>query len=95
MAAFAAAPEAVLFGAERDLRLLRIAHTNLAIHGITAYLLHADYREHELALDTADGEYNWKQANSWKARIDCLKSKEPGEPHPRIGQEQPPQGGRN
>lgn len=66
-------PEAVLFGIDYDLRALRVAMTNFAIHNIQGFLLHADRTKHDMSLDTPKGQYNWKHANKWYSRMDKLK----------------------
>ncbi|MBN4056942.1 SAM-dependent DNA methyltransferase [bacterium AH-315-J21] len=59
------APNALLFGSESDLRLYRIAYTNLCIHNIHAALINADHEVYELDISTEAGRKNWKYANSW------------------------------
>jgi type I restriction-modification system DNA methylase subunit len=66
-------PKAHLFGVESDLRTLRIAYTNLAIHGIRALLLHADRLSHEIDLACDEGRFNWKYCNSWYSCKEKLK----------------------
>ena len=75
MAVYKIAPNALLFGVDTDLRALRIAFTNFAIHGIQGYLLHADTRIHDTEIDTDEGIYNWQFANKWYSHIDKLKTK--------------------
>lgn len=75
MAVYKIAPNALLFGVDTDLRALRIALTNFAIHGIQGYLLHADTRIHDTEIDTDEGIYNWQLANKWYSHIDKLKTK--------------------
>ena len=74
MAAHKVAPNARLFGVDYDIRKLRIAYTNLAIHGIPGYLLHADANQHELDLQKDDGRHNWGYANNWHDVQDKLRS---------------------
>lgn len=66
-------PNANLFGVDSDLRALRIAFTNCAIHNIKAYLLHADSTVHETDISKDDGRYNWQFANRWYSCMDKLK----------------------
>jgi len=73
MASYKRAPNSLFFGADTDLRALRIAFTNLAIHGIKGYLLHADCFKHELDLANDDGWYNWQYSNKWYSCMDKLK----------------------
>lgn len=75
MAAHKQAPKARLFGVDTDLRVLRIAYTNLAIHNIQGYLLHADSLRHEIDISTKSGRENWHYANNWYSQIDKLKVK--------------------
>lgn len=77
MAAHKRAPNARLFGVDIDLRMLRIAYTNCAIHNISGWLLHADSLKHEIDISTDDGLYNWKHANSWKSQIHKLREMSP------------------
>lgn len=67
-------PNAMLFGVENDIRALRIAFTNFAIHGISGYLLHADTRIHNIDMDTDEGMFNWTFANKWYSHVDKLKT---------------------
>jgi len=67
------APDANLFGVDIDLRALRIAFTNCAIHGIRAYFLHADSLAHEIDISKPDGIANWQYANKWYSCWDKLK----------------------
>jgi type I restriction-modification system DNA methylase subunit len=73
MSAYKRAPNSMLFGVDNDLRALRIAFTNLAIHDISGYLLHADCEKHELDIANDDGWYNWQYANRWYSCMDKLK----------------------
>lgn len=73
MAAHRRAPKAFLFGVDSDLRSLRIAYTNFAVHDISAYLLHADSSRHETDISTQDGKYNWGYANNWYSCMDRLR----------------------
>lgn len=73
MAVHSVSPDSKLFGVEKNLRLYRIAYTNLAIRGIQAYLLHANKLNHQLDISTKDGEYNWEHANQWNTCQDKLK----------------------
>jgi len=66
-------PEAVLFGIDYDLRALRVAMTNFAIHNIQGFLLHADRSKHDMSQDTPEGQYNWKHANQWYSHLEKLK----------------------
>lgn len=67
------APNAIVFAIDKDVRLLRIAFANCAIHNIQAYLLCADYLIHEFDHKTEDGKHNWKYANKWYPCWDKLK----------------------
>lgn len=69
MAGYKQAPNGIFFGVDIDLRALRIAYTNLAIHGIRSYLLHADSLLHETRLETDAGRHNWEYANRWHSCI--------------------------
>lgn len=71
------APNANLFGVDIDLRALKIAFTNCAIHGIRAYLLHADSLRHEIDISKEAGRYNWQYANKWYSCWDKLKEMSP------------------
>ncbi|MFH1372355.1 MAG: N-6 DNA methylase [bacterium] len=73
MAAHKQAPRARLFGVDIDLRSLRIAFTNLAIHSISGYLLHADSLRHEIDIAKEAGQQNWQYANHWYSCMDQLK----------------------
>lgn len=75
MAAHKINPNAMLFGVENDLRALRIAYTNFAIHNIPGYLLHADTRIHNIDMDTDEGMFNWTFANKWYSQINKLKTR--------------------
>jgi len=66
-------PGYLLYGADKDLRLLRIAMTNFSIHDITGHLLHADKRVHEIDLAKENGKYNWQFANRWHSHMDKLR----------------------
>lgn len=67
------APNANLFGVDIDLRAIRTAFTNAAIHSITMYLLNADSLRHETDISKEDGRYNWHFANRWYSYWDKLK----------------------
>ena len=75
MAVHQLAPAAQLFGAGTDLRALRVAITNFAIHNISGYLLHADDLKHELDIALPEGKYNWGYANRWHSYMDRLDLK--------------------
>ena len=66
-------PESHLFGIESDIRLLRIALTNMAIHDIPAYLLNANITKHATDSASSAGKYNWQFANKWYSCKDKLK----------------------
>ena len=74
MAAHKRAPNGLVFGVDIDLRALRIAFTNFAIHGISGYLLHADSLRHEIDISIKDGRSNWQFANKWYSSMDQLKT---------------------
>lgn len=78
MAAYKKAPNSILFGVDIDLRVLRIAFTNFAIHNISGYLLHANSLEHEIDISTENGMYNWQFVNSWYSHMDKLKEIQAG-----------------
>lgn len=67
------APNGNLFGVESDIKLLRIAFTNCAIHGVKVCLLHADSSKHEIDISRARGRHNWQYANRWYSCWDHLK----------------------
>ncbi len=78
MATHKRAPNTLLFGVDVDLRALRIALTNFAIHGITGYLLHANTLQHQIDPSTEDGRANWQYSNRWNSGIDELIPLETG-----------------
>ena len=67
------APNAVIYAIDKDIRLLRIAFANCAIHDIQAYLLCADFLIHDFEHSTEDGRHNWKYANKWYPCWDKLR----------------------
>ena len=73
MAVHKMTPNSKLFGVDVDLRALRIAFTNFAIHSISGYLLHADSLKHEIDINNEDGISNWHYANRWYSCMDKLK----------------------
>ncbi len=73
LAAHERAPNGVFFGVDIDLRALRIAYVNSAIHDMSAYLLHADALYHETDLSTPNGSHNWQYANLWNSHLDKLR----------------------
>lgn len=73
MAAYKQAPNGVFFGVDVDIRMVRIAFTNFAIHGISGYLLHADSLIHEIDISEEEGRNNWQYANKWYSCIEKLK----------------------
>ena len=73
MAAHKKAPNGLLFGVDIDLRALRVAFTNFAIHNISGYLLNADSLYHEIDISKVEGAQNWKYANRWYSCMDKLK----------------------
>lgn len=73
MSAYKVSPKARLFGVDIDLRALRIAFTNFAIHNVRAYLLHANSLLHEIDIAEEGGMHNWQYANSWYSCMDKLK----------------------
>ena len=88
MAAHKRAPNSMLFGVDLDLRALRIAFTNFAIHNISAYLLNADSLLHEIDISKEEGRRNWRYANRWYSCTDKLNpaSKESAERFKDCGQ---------
>lgn len=73
MAAHKQAPNARLFGVDIDLRMVRIALANFAIHDIPGYVLHANALEHVIDIATEEGRHNWQYANKWDSQMDRLK----------------------
>lgn len=73
MSAHKASPNAYLFGVDIDLRLLRIAMTNFAIHDIPGCFLHADILRHEIDISKENGRANWHYMNRWYSCMDKLK----------------------
>lgn len=73
MAAYKRAPKATMFGVDIDIRALRIAFANMAIHKIRGYFLHANSLKHEIDISTKAGKHNWQYANSWYSYMDKLK----------------------
>jgi type I restriction-modification system DNA methylase subunit len=73
MAVYKYASNCKLFGAEPDIRAIRVALTNMAIHDIPCFLLHADSSRYETDISTENGKYNWRFANKWFSHIDELK----------------------
>ncbi len=67
------APNANLFGVDIDLRALRIAFANCALHNISARFLHANSLKHETDISRPEGIYNWQYANRWDSCWDELK----------------------
>lgn len=67
------APNGIFFGVDNDIRMLRIAMTNFAIHNIPGYLLHADALYHDIDLSSENGRYNWRFANKWHSHTDKLR----------------------
>lgn len=72
MAAYKVAPNSHLFGVDIDIRLLRIAMTNFAIHDISGYFLNADSLKHETDISTEAGRSNWKYMNKWYSQFEHL-----------------------
>lgn len=75
MAAYKQAPNSLLFGVEKDNRLLRIAFTNFLIHDISGYFLNANPDVHEVDISKKDGFHNWTHANTWNSQINKLRTK--------------------
>ena len=73
MAGYKQAPNGICFGVDLDMRMVRIAMTNFAIHNIKGYILHANSLLHETDISKADGIHNWHYANKWDSQIDKLK----------------------
>lgn len=71
------APNAELYGVDIDIRALRIAFTNCAIHSVSAYFLCADSLKHNTDFSEEDGRYNWGFANRWYPRWDKLREMRP------------------
>ena len=76
MAVHAIAPNAKLFGVDKDVTYLKIALTNFAIHDIKGYLLNADSLYHETDISKVNGKYNWQYANRWPSYIEQLKPRQ-------------------
>ena len=72
MEAHKLAPQAVLYGADRDIRSVRITYTNFAVHKINGFILHADGKVHRLDPGCEDGKQNWQFANNWYSSINQL-----------------------
>lgn len=72
LAAWERAPNGLFFGVDSDLRMLRIAYTNLKIHNIHGYVLHANFLVHATDLETEAGRHNWKYSNQWYSQLDKL-----------------------
>lgn len=68
------APNARLYGVDIDMRALRIAFTNCAIHNISAMFLNADSLIHDTDIAHEEGRYNWQFANKWEPSWDKLKT---------------------
>ena len=67
------APNASYFGVESNLKLARIALTNILIHNIKGYILHANRHFHEIEMNEEFGKHNWQYCNKWYSQIDKLK----------------------
>lgn len=74
MSAHKVAPRGRLFGVDNDLQMVRVALTNLAIHRIPGYILHANSLEHEIDIGTQQGRENWQYANRWDSCMDKLRA---------------------
>lgn len=72
IAASKQAPNAILFGTTENIRLARIAMTNLHIHNLRGFILCANPAIHELDLETEKGRKNWSNANKWHSRAPYL-----------------------
>lgn len=72
LAAWERAPNGLFFGVDSDLRMLRIAYTNLKIHNIHSHVLHANFLVHATDLETEAGRHNWKYSNQWYSQMDKL-----------------------
>ena len=77
MAIHQRSPKSAIYGFERDLRLYRIALTNMCIHSVNATILHADPDKHELDISTPNGRANWQLSNKWNPNVQELKSETP------------------
>lgn len=66
------APNGVYFGIEDDLRISRIALTNLMIHDVHGYILNANYLMHATDLQTEAGRHNWRYSNKWYSQMHNL-----------------------
>ncbi len=75
LSGFELATNATYFGVESDLRLARIALTNISIHNIKGYILNAIYNFHEIDIHKKMGLHNWKHSNKWYSQTDKLKPK--------------------
>lgn len=71
------APNGVYFGVEDDLRISRIALTNLLIDNVHAYVLNANYLAHATDLQSDAGKHNWRYSNKWYSQMHNLLP-----PHP-------------
>lgn len=72
MSAYKVAPNGRFFGVDLDMRLLRIAMTNFAIHNIPGYFLHANSLKHEIDISKTGGRANWKYMNRWNSHLEDL-----------------------
>lgn len=73
MAAQKQAPNAVFFGIADDIGKARLTLTNMLIHNLRGFVLHADTDKHALDPSTEDGRYNWGFANKWHSHFDRLR----------------------
>lgn len=65
MAAYKQAPNGVFFGVDSDIRMARIAMTNLGLFNIRGFILCADITKHEIDIAIDSGRKNWNRSNSW------------------------------
>ena len=73
MAAYKQAPNAIFFGIADDERKARLTLTNLQIHDLRGFVLHADRFKHNVDPSTKDGSHNWGFANKWHSQITKLR----------------------
>jgi len=73
MAAYKQAPNAIFFGICDNERKARLTLTNLLVHDLRGFALHADRAKHNIDPSTEDGRYNWGFANKWNSQIAKLR----------------------
>lgn len=66
-------PDKKYYGVEPDIKLYRIALTNCTIHGVDVQLLNANPNEHDINVQSENGQSNWKYSNRWNVDQSKLK----------------------